>query len=85
MITTKLSAKGHVLIPKGVRERHGWRAGLVLEVVEDGDGVMLRPVKAQPVTTVDDLLGCLPHRGSPKKLADMEDGVAKGARKIRRA
>jgi len=39
---TKLSAKGQVVIPKGVRDRLGWLQGSSLEVVETGDGVLLR-------------------------------------------
>ncbi|MEZ4303018.1 MAG: AbrB/MazE/SpoVT family DNA-binding domain-containing protein [Polyangiaceae bacterium] len=83
MITTTLSTKGQVIIPKDVRERHGWRPGLSLEVVEQGDSLILRPVQALPRTTVDDLLGCLPYSGRPKTLEDMEAGIAKGARKSR--
>jgi AbrB family looped-hinge helix DNA binding protein len=39
---TKLSAKGQVVIPKDVRDRLGWPQGSELEVVEMGDGVLLR-------------------------------------------
>lgn len=83
MTTTTLSTKGQIIIPKEIRERHGWVPGLSLEVVEQGDSVILRPVRARPRTTVDDLLGCLPYRGRAKTLEEMEAGVAKGARKSR--
>lgn len=83
MTTTTLSTKGQIIIPKEIRERHGWGPGLSLEVVEQGDSILLRPVRALPRTTVDDLLGCLPHHGRPKTLEEMEAGIAKGARKSR--
>jgi AbrB family looped-hinge helix DNA binding protein len=83
MTTTTLSTKGQIIIPKEIRERHGWGPGLSLEVVEQGDSVILRPVRARPRTTVDELLGCLPYRGRPKTLEEMEAGVARGARKSR--
>lgn len=83
MTTTTLSTKGQIIIPKEIRERHGWGPGLSLEVVEQGDSILLRPVRALPRTTVDDLLGCLPYHGRPKTLEEMEAGIAKGARKSR--
>jgi AbrB family looped-hinge helix DNA binding protein len=84
MSTTTLSTKGQVLIPKEVRERRGWAAGLTLEVEECEDGVVLRPVRTLPRTTVDDLLGCLPpYKGRPRTLAQMEAGISKGARRSR--
>ncbi len=83
MTTTTLSTKGQIIIPKEIRERRGWSAGLSLEVVEQGDSLVLRPVRALPRTSVDDLLGCLPYRGRPRTLEEMEAGIAKGARKSR--
>jgi AbrB family looped-hinge helix DNA binding protein len=83
MATTTLSTKGQIIIPKEVRERRGWVAGLTLEVEERGDVIVLRPARALPQTRVDDLLGCLPYKGRPKTLAEMEAGVAKGARRSR--
>ena len=81
--TTTLSAKGQLIIPKAIRDRHGWTAGLTLEVIEQGESVLLRPVRALSRTSVDDLLGCLPYEGPPKTLAEMEGGSAKKARKRR--
>ncbi len=43
METTRLSSKGQVIIPKAVRSAHQWGVGLELEVIEMGDGVLLRP------------------------------------------
>lgn len=39
---TRLSAKGQVVIPKDVRDRLGWLQGNELEVVETGEGIILR-------------------------------------------
>lgn len=83
MTTTTLSTKGQIIIPKEIRERRGWSAGLALEVVERGDSVILRPARELRRTTVDDILGCLPYEGRPKSLGEMEAGIAKGARRSR--
>ena len=45
MAKTRLSSKGQVIIPKAVRDRHGWQPGVELEVEDRGDAVVLRPAK----------------------------------------
>ncbi len=44
---TRLSAKGQVVIPKDVRDRLGLTEGAVLDVIETGDGVILRKPPAE--------------------------------------
>lgn len=83
MLTTTLSTKGQIIIPQEIRRQHGWEPGLTLEVEEQGENLVLRPVRAVPKTTVDDLLGCLPYQGAPKTLDEMDAGVAKGAQSRR--
>jgi AbrB family looped-hinge helix DNA binding protein len=46
MAKTRMSSKGQVIIPKAVRDRHGWATGLELEVEDRGDAVVLRPGQA---------------------------------------
>lgn len=79
MARVRLSTKGQLIIPKAIREPRGWGEGTELELEEEGDRVVLRAVRPL-TTTVDDLLGCLPYRGPPKTLAQMEAGIARGAR-----
>ncbi len=38
----KITTKGQVTIPQGVRERHGLLPGTEVQFVEDGDQVLLR-------------------------------------------
>jgi AbrB family looped-hinge helix DNA binding protein len=80
---TRLSTKGQLIIPKEIRERHGWKAGTELIVEDHGDSVVLRRTLDLPVTTLEDLVGCAGYEGPPLTLQDMEAGIAKGARERR--
>ncbi|HEY0553460.1 MAG TPA: AbrB/MazE/SpoVT family DNA-binding domain-containing protein [Thermoanaerobaculia bacterium] len=80
---TRLSTKGQLIIPKEIRERHGWTAGTELSVEDFGDSVVLRRVQDLPVTTLEDLVGCAKYKGPSLSLQDMEAGIARGARKRR--
>jgi AbrB family looped-hinge helix DNA binding protein len=53
---TKLSAKGQVVIPMDVRDRLGWSQGSALEVIETGEGVLLRRKRQRKKLTVDEAL-----------------------------
>jgi AbrB family looped-hinge helix DNA binding protein len=83
METTRLSSKGQVIIPKSVRQVHQWTAGQEFEVVNTGDGVLLRPIKPFPQTYLDEVAGCLAYSGTPKTLKEMEDAIAVGVREHR--
>jgi AbrB family looped-hinge helix DNA binding protein len=80
METTRLSNKGQIVIPKKVRNAHGWEPGLEFVVEDEGDGIKLKPLTPFPETKVEDLVGCLGYKGSKKSLKEMEDAIAKGAR-----
>ncbi|MBV1689049.1 AbrB/MazE/SpoVT family DNA-binding domain-containing protein [Novosphingobium sp. G106] len=66
---TKLSAKGQVVIPKDVRDRLGWPQGSQLELVETGDGVLLRKRPERKKMTVEEATARLRqiyrHEGPP--------------------
>jgi len=82
-MTTRLSTKGQLIIPKEIRERHGWMPGVALELEDHGDHVVLRQVAEFPVSSLDDLLGCAGYRGPAHSLEDMEAGIAEGSRRSR--
>lgn len=77
--TVKMSTKGQVVIPRELREGLGWREGTRLEIVSQAGGVVIRPVRHYPETTVDDLLGILKYDGPPKSLDELDAAIAKGA------
>jgi AbrB family looped-hinge helix DNA binding protein len=75
MARTRLSSKGQLIIPKEVRDRHGWVAGTELEVVDRGASVELRPSTAFPPTRLEDVAGMLKPKGPTVTLADMDRAI----------
>lgn len=67
---TRLSTKGQLIIPKEIRERHGWTAGMELIVEDHGNSVVLRRAEDLPVTTLEDLVGCAGYRGPSRSLEE---------------
>ncbi|MGI8743293.1 MAG: AbrB/MazE/SpoVT family DNA-binding domain-containing protein [Bryobacteraceae bacterium] len=46
MVTTRLSTKGQIVLPKHVRTSRAWGPGIEFTVEETGDGILLRPERA---------------------------------------
>lgn len=82
MAKTRLSSKGQVVIPKAVRDRHGWSAGVELEIEDRGDVVVLRPAKLFAPTTIEEVRGCLKHDGPPMTVEEMDEGIAREMRRM---
>lgn len=80
---TRLSSKGQVIIPKQVRERLGWGAGVELEVEDRGDAVVLRAARSFTRTTIDEVRGCLKYTGPRVTIEGMDKAVLAEARKRR--
>jgi AbrB family looped-hinge helix DNA binding protein len=82
MTRTRLSSKGQVIIPKAVRERHGWQPGVELEVEDRGDVVVLRPANPFPPTTIEEVRGCLKYDGPPHTVEEMHEAIEHEARRM---
>lgn len=80
-LTTTVSSKGQVILPKTIREQRRWPAGTRLTVEETADGVLLRAAPAFAATRLEDVYGSLPHSGPAKTLAEMEAGIAAEAKR----
>ena len=78
METTKLSSKGQVIIPKPVRIAHRWKPGQELEVIDAGDGVLLRPVSPFQPREIGEAASFLEYSGEAKSLDEMEAAIRKG-------
>jgi AbrB family looped-hinge helix DNA binding protein len=85
MDTTRLSAKGQVVLPKRVRDAHGWEPGVEFIVESTDAGVFLRPRDASRTGSVKDLAGLLRQPGrAPVTVEAMERAITAEA-KARRA
>jgi AbrB family looped-hinge helix DNA binding protein len=80
-LTTTVSTKGQVILPKATREQRRWPAGTELMVEDVADGVLL---KAKPVfapTRPEDVFGSLRYGGPAKSIAEMDAGIATEAKR----
>jgi AbrB family looped-hinge helix DNA binding protein len=75
MEITKLSSKGQLVLPKRLREARNWQPGTRFVIEEGSDGLLLRPLRSFPPTRLEDVVGCLPYRGKPKTVQQMQDAV----------
>jgi AbrB family looped-hinge helix DNA binding protein len=80
-LTTTVSTKGQVILPKAIRERREWEPGTRLLVEETPDGVLLKRAPAFAETRPEDVFGFLPHHGAPKSVDEMDAGVLAEARR----
>lgn len=76
-LTTTISTKGQVILPKAIRDQLRWNAGTRLAVEHTADGVLLKPLTTAFVQTrPEDVFGSLSYKGKPKSVEDMEAGIA---------
>jgi AbrB family looped-hinge helix DNA binding protein len=79
-LTTIVSTKGQVILPKAIREQRHWPAGTKLSVEDTPDGVLL---KASPVfaeTSIDAVFGSMPYAGPALSVEDMRAVITHEAR-----
>lgn len=73
---TTVSTKGQVVLPKALRDRHGWKPGTRLVVEDAPGGVMLRPTDPGAATRIEDVYGMLPSpHDRPITIEEMNEGV----------
>ncbi len=69
-LTTRLSTRGQLVLPKSLRDRRGWRAGDNFVVEDRPEGVLIRRADAQAPSRMEDVFGCL---GAAKRAVSIED------------
>ncbi|MCZ8132839.1 MAG: AbrB/MazE/SpoVT family DNA-binding domain-containing protein [Steroidobacteraceae bacterium] len=75
METTKLSSKGQVVLPKSVRDAHGWVPGTEFEIEPTADGVRLRARAPFPRAELGQVFGSLSYAGPTRTLEEMDEGI----------
>jgi AbrB family looped-hinge helix DNA binding protein len=80
-LTTTVSTKGQVILPKTIRSNKHWRAGTRLTVEETADGVVLKPASPFAPTKPEDVFGCAGYDGPPKTIEEMDQAIVDEARR----
>ena len=79
--TTKLSAKGQVVIPADVRRSLGLKPGQTLQVRQAGSGVMLTPILEKSGRSTEEVLAEIrkiyTHKGPPVTLEEMDEAIGR--------
>jgi AbrB family looped-hinge helix DNA binding protein len=75
-LTTTVSTKGQVILPKAIRDERDWRPGTELIVEDTPDGVLLKAKPAFPRTKPKDVFGSAPYKGPPKTIEEMDAAIA---------
>lgn len=75
---TKITSKGQVTVPKAIRDRLGWKRGLVLEVrTNDQGAVELVPLDRDPL---EELFESLEHLVKGRKTEVSDDEIRQALR-----
>ena len=80
-ITTTVSTKGQVILPKAIREQRHWPAGTKLIVEETPEGVLLKPIPIFAPTDIDAVFGSLRSNRPALSVDDMNAVIAKEAKR----
>jgi AbrB family looped-hinge helix DNA binding protein len=83
-LTTKLSSKGQIVLPKAVRDANGWTTGTELEVIDRGNEVVLRPKSGRddrfPPISMEEFFARIPKYHGPPITDDLiEQAILKEA------
>ena len=75
-LTTTLSTKGQVILPKAVREHRDWKPGTRLVVEETAAGVLLSRASPFEPTEASAVFGLLKTEGPTRSIEEMDAAVA---------
>jgi AbrB family looped-hinge helix DNA binding protein len=81
METTRLSTKGQIILPKGIRDSRAWGPGTEFEIEETGDGILLRPAARFPDTNLEEVAGSLRSSRKSTTPAQMSAAIVREVRR----
>ena len=74
-LTTTVSTKGQVILPKAIRSKRRWEAGTKLVVEDTPQGVLLKAAPLFKPTRPEDVFGMLKYDGPPVSIEDMDAAI----------
>jgi AbrB family looped-hinge helix DNA binding protein len=74
-VTTTLSSKGQMVLPKALRDLKQWKPGAQLLLEDVPGGVMVKLVETKKKYTVDDLVGILKYDGPPLSQEEIDSRI----------
>lgn len=74
-LSTTVSTKGQVILPKAIRTRRRWEAGTKLIVEDTPQGVLLKPAPLFKPTRPEDVFGMLKYKGPPRTIEEMDASI----------
>ncbi|MEA3041771.1 MAG: hypothetical protein QOC65_1260 [Sphingomonadales bacterium] len=80
-ITTTVSTKGQVILPKDIRDHRRWEAGTKLIVQDTEGGVLLKAAPLFAPTEIGAVYGSLSVAGEALTVEEMKEAVAAEARR----
>jgi AbrB family looped-hinge helix DNA binding protein len=82
-LTTRVSTKGQIILPKTIRQRRRWKPGTRLIVKDTPDGVLLKLAPLFAPTRPEDVFGSLASKNPPKTLDEMDASIMIEAKRRR--
>jgi bifunctional DNA-binding transcriptional regulator/antitoxin component of YhaV-PrlF toxin-antitoxin module len=81
MTAIVFSTKGQVVIPKAMRDAHGFAPGVKVEAVDHPEGVLLKAIPTRKKRPVSELFGLLKdyYNGPPISEAEINEAASQGA------
>ena len=74
-LTTTVSTKGQVILPKAIRLRRQWEPGTRLLIEDTPDGVLLKAAPVFASTRPEDVAGMLAYREPATTLEEMDAAI----------
>jgi len=78
-LTTVISTKGQVILPKAIRDQLQWGAGTRLTVENTPEGVLLKSTPVFAASSIDALFGSMRPTGQALSIDDMNAAIAQEA------
>jgi len=78
---TTLSSKGQIVIPRQIRQLHGWQSGAAFTIIDKDNVLILEPVSTKKTIKLDDVIGCAGYHGKKKSQAEMDAGILEEVRR----